>query len=295
MLAENIGAIIPGIYTFPTMQQHLHKALEISGISDAGCSRTNNEDCITWNSELGLALVADGMGGAKAGEIASRIAAETILKEVRVNINQLFSKPTVAANGEQYSQAGLILFNALNKANGVILGIAEEQLECKGMGATTVAALFHNNKVSVGHVGDSRLYLLRNGVLRQITEDHTVIYELVKCGLYTKKQAEDSVNKNIVTRAVGVTKDLRIDILEESALPGDIFMLCSDGLTDLVPDSKIQETLEGGGKLSYSAQKLVDLAKKYGGSDNISLILIQVLKSYPAKHSFAQRVLNWFS
>jgi PPM family protein phosphatase len=295
MLAENIGAIIPGIHRFPTMQQHLHKALEISGISDAGCSRTNNEDCITWNSELGLALVADGMGGAKAGEIASRIAAETILKEVRVNINQLFSKPTVAANGEQYSQAGLILFNALNKANGVILGIAEEQLECKGMGATTVAALFHNNKVSVGHVGDSRLYLLRNGVLRQITEDHTVIYELVKCGLYTKKQAEDSVNKNIVTRAVGVTKDLRIDILEESALPGDIFMLCSDGLTDLVPDSKIQETLEGGGKLSYSAQKLVDLAKKYGGSDNISLILIQVLKSYPAKHSFAQRVLNWFS
>ena len=277
------------------MQQHLHKALEISGISDAGCSRSNNEDCITWNSELGLALVADGMGGAKPGEIASRIAAETILKEVRVNINQLFSKPTVAVNGEQYSQAGLILFNALNKANSVILGIAEEQLECKGMGATTVATLFHNNRVSVGHVGDSRLYLLRNGVLRQITEDHTVVYELVKCGLYTRKQAEDSVNRNIVTRAVGVTKDLRIDILEESALPDDIFMLCSDGLTDLVPDSEIQETLENENKISCSAQKLVDLAKKYGGNDNISLILIRVLKSYPEKRSFAQRVLNWFS
>ncbi len=277
------------------MQQNLNKSLEISGISDAGCSRTNNEDCITWNTELGLSILADGMGGAKAGEIASRIVAETILKEVRENINQLFYKPAIAANGEQYSQAGLILFNALNKANNVILGIAEEQVECKGMGATTVATLFHDNKVSVGHVGDSRLYLLRNGILRQITEDHTVIYELVKCGLYTRQQAEESVNKNIVTRAVGVTKDLRVDILEESALPDDIFMLCSDGLTDLVPDSEIQELLQARNKLNDSAQKLVDLAKKFGGSDNISLILIRVLKSYPAKRSFRQRVLNWFS
>ncbi len=277
------------------MQQRLQKALEISGISDAGCIRTNNEDCITWNTELGLAILADGMGGAKAGEIASRIAAETILKEVRDNINQLFAKPTIATNGEHYSQAGLILFNALHKANKVILGIAEDQLECKGMGATTVVTLFHNNKVAVGHVGDSRLYLLRNGVLRQMTEDHTVIFELVKSGLYTRNQAEESVNRNIVTRAVGVTKDLRVDILEESALPDDIFMLCSDGLTDLVPDSEIQEMLEAGNKLSYSAQKLVDLAKKYGGNDNISLLLIRVLKSYPAKRSFRQRVLNWFS
>lgn len=276
------------------MQQRLHKALEISGMSDAGCSRANNEDCITWNSELGLAILTDGMGGAKAGEIAGRIAAETVLKEVREHINQLFSKPTHAVE-EKYSQAGRILYNALAKANSVILGIAEEQLECKGMGATTVATLFHDNRVSVAHVGDSRLYLLRNGMLRQITEDHTVIYELIKCGLYTREQAEESINKNIVTRAVGVTTDLRVDILEESALPDDIFMLCSDGLTDLVPDSAIQELLETGSKLNYTAQKLVDLAKKFGGNDNISLILIRVLKSYPAKRSFKQRVLNWFS
>lgn len=263
-------------------------------MSDAGCSRANNEDCITWNSELGLAILTDGMGGAKAGEIAGRIAAETVLKEVREHINQLFSKPTHAVE-EKYSQAGRILYNALAKANSVILGIAEEQLECKGMGATTVATLFHDNRVSVAHVGDSRLYLLRNGMLRQITEDHTVIYELIKCGLYTREQAEESINKNIVTRAVGVTTDLRVDILEESALPDDIFMLCSDGLTDLVPDSAIQELLETGSKLNYTAQKLVDLAKKFGGNDNISLILIRVLKSYPAKRSFKQRVLNWFS
>lgn len=276
------------------MQQRLHKALEISGISDAGCSRANNEDCITWNTKLGLAILTDGMGGAKAGEIAGRIAAETVLKEVRDHINQLSSKPTHAVE-EKYSPAGRILYNALIKANSVILGIAEEQLECKGMGATTVATLFHDNRVSVAHVGDSRLYLLRNGTLRQITEDHTVIYELIKCGLYTRKQAEESINKNIVTRAVGVTTDLRVDILEESALPDDIFMLCSDGLTDLVPDSALQELLETGSKLNYTAQKLVELAKKSGGNDNISLILIRVLKSYPAKRSFKQKVLNWFS
>lgn len=277
------------------MHQRLHKALEIYGISDAGCLRTNNEDCITWNSDLGLAILADGIGGAKAGEIASRIAAETVLKEVKENISLLSSKPRSKNNGQQNSRAGRILYKALNKSNSVILGIADEQIECKGMGATTVAALFHDNTVSVGHVGDSRLYLLRNGTLRQITEDHAVIYELIKCGLYTKKQAEESVNKNIVTRAVGVTPDLRVDILEESTYPDDILMLCSDGLTDLVSDSEILQLLEEGNKLSYTAQKLVDLAKKYGGNDNISLILIRVLKSYPAKHSFGQRVLNWFS
>jgi PPM family protein phosphatase len=277
------------------MHQRLHKALEISGISDVGCLRTNNEDCITWNTKLGLAILTDGMGGAKAGEVAGRIAAETVLKEVRDNIGQLSSKPKTMPNGELYSQAGRILRNALNKANSVILGIAEDQLECKGMGATTVAVLFHGNKVSISHVGDSRLYLLRDGVLRQVTEDHTVVYELIKCGLYTREQAEDMVNKNIITRAVGVTRDPRIDILEESTLPNDIFMLCSDGLTDLVSDSEIQELLDAGHRLYNTAEKLVDLAKKYGGNDNISLILIRVLKSYPAKRSFRQRVLNWFS
>lgn len=277
------------------MRQRLHRALEISGITDAGCLRTNNEDCIAWNTKLGLAILTDGMGGTKAGEIAGRIAAETVLKEARGNINQLSSRRGAPANGEQYSQAGLILCNALKKANSVILRIAEDQPECKGMGATTVAVLFHNNMASIGHVGDSRLYLLRDGMLRQVTEDHTVIHELIKCGLYTREQAEETVNKNIVTRAVGVTADLRIDILDEPTLPDDIFMICSDGLTDVVSDTEIQEILEIEDNLNDAAKKLVDLAKKYGGNDNISLILIRVLKPYPAKLSFKQSVLDWFS
>ncbi len=277
------------------MRQRLHSALEISGISDTGCSRPNNEDCIAWNTGLGLAILTDGMGGAKAGEVASRIAAETVLKEVRENIEKLSSSSHTTSNGDECSPSGLLLCKALKKANRVILGIAEDQPGCKGMGATSVAVLFHDNLISVGHVGDSRLYLLRDGLLRQITEDHTVIYELIKCGLYTLEQAKETVNKNIVTRAVGVTADLRVDILEEPTLPDDIFMLCSDGLTDLVSDTEIQEILGMLNDLNYAAQKLVDLAKKYGGSDNISVILIRVLTPYPAKRGFRQKILDWLS
>ncbi len=277
------------------MHRRLHRAIEITGITDAGCIRSNNEDCIVWNSNMGLAILSDGMGGAKAGEVASRIAAETVLKEVADHIHDLSSGWETTGHGEQLSRAGRILRNAVHKANSVILRIAQEQPECHGMGATSISALFHDNHISVAHVGDSRLYLMRQDLLQQVTEDHTVIQEIIKGGIYSRAQAQENINKNIVTRAVGVTADLNVDIVEQQTIPGDRYLLCSDGLTDLVSDAEIQHVLEIGHNLDKIAQSLIDLAKKHGGSDNISVILIKVLKPYPAKSNFRRRVLNWFS
>ncbi|MCP4277585.1 MAG: Stp1/IreP family PP2C-type Ser/Thr phosphatase [Gammaproteobacteria bacterium] len=277
------------------MHRRLHRAIEITGITDTGCIRSNNEDCIVWNSNMGLAILSDGMGGAKAGEVASRIAAETVLKEVADHIHDLSSGWEATGHGEQLSRAGRILRNAVHKANSVILRIAQEQPECHGMGATNISVLFYDNHISVAHVGDSRLYLMRQDLLQQVTEDHTVIQEIIKGGIYSREQAQENINKNIVTRAVGVTADLNVDIVEQQTIPEDLYLLCSDGLTDLVSDAEIQHLMELGHGLDRIAQSLVDLAKQHGGSDNISVILITILKPYPAKSNFRRRVLNWFS
>ena len=276
------------------MRQHLHRAIQMAGVSDIGHRRDHNEDSIAWDEQFGIITLADGMGGAKAGEIASNIAAETMLQEVRKEIEDLQSSLETVIDRQRYTCGSLILQNALLKANQVILRVAKTQPQCSGMGTTSVTLLFYDNMVSVCHVGDSRLYLLRDGFLRQITEDHTVIQELIRCGLYTEEQAKESVNKNIVTRAVGVTDELQTDLQEEPTMPGDTLLVCSDGLTDLVDDSQIEELLLMSTDLAYTAQSLVDLANENGGNDNISVILARVVLAYPAKRSLGQKVWDWF-
>jgi len=277
------------------MRQRLHRSIEITGITDTGCTRNKNEDCITWNSKLGLAILTDGMGGAKAGEVAGQIATETVLKEVAESIDNLSSGLETVDHAKHHRLASEILHKALHKANNLILRIAQEQPEYSGMGATNVTVLFYNNHISAAHVGDSRLYMLRQGLLQQITEDHTVVQEIIRGGLYSREQAEASINKNIVTRAVGVTTELNVDIIERQTIPGDLYLLCSDGLTDLVSDSEIQTILGTDHNLKHHAQGLVDLAKEHGGSDNISVVLIKILKPYPAKNNIKQRVQSWLS
>ncbi len=276
------------------MAQFLENVLEFTGLTDPGCTRAKNEDCITWDSKLGLAILADGMGGANAGEVAGQITAETVLKEVREGLeNQPYDLAVVDENAT-HNRASLMLRNALQKANSVVLRIAHDQPECSGMGTTALTVLFYDNRISVGHVGDSRLYLLRNGQLTQLTEDHTVLQELLNTGIYSKEVVKQTVNKNIVTRAVGVAAELNIDLLEQPTLPGDLFLMCSDGLSDLVSDDEIQELLAAENKRNAIAKNLVDLAIKKGGSDNISVILIKVLKTYQSKRSFRQRIMDRF-
>ncbi len=276
------------------MDQILENALEFTGITDTGCSRAKNEDCITWDTKLGLAILADGMGGANAGEVAGQIAAETILKEIREGIENQPYDLGMTDGDNTFNRASLMLWDSLQKANSVVLRIAHDQPECNGMGTTALAVLFYDNNLSVAHVGDSRLYQLRNSQLTQITEDHTVLQEVLNTGLYSSAEAKETVNKNIVTRAVGVAADLNIDMLNLPTLPSDLYMMCSDGLSDLISDAEIQQILTAEKKLADLAKKLVNLAIEKGGSDNISVILIRVLKPYPSRRNFRQRIMDRF-
>jgi protein phosphatase len=276
------------------MRQRLRRAIRIAGVSDTGRCRSHNEDRIGWDEEFGIITLADGMGGAKAGEIASSIVAETMLTEVRAEIEGLSAALEEKVEGQGYSRGSLILRDALQKANQMVLRIADSQPQYSGMGTTSVTLLLYNNTVSICHVGDSRLYLLRDGCLRRLTEDHTVIQEMVGYGLYTQEQAQESEIKNVVTRAVGIDDELQIDLQEESVVPGDTLLVCSDGLTDMVDDGRIEELLINGTDLADSAQSLVDLANENGGNDNISAILIHIVSAFPSERSLGQKILDWF-
>jgi PPM family protein phosphatase len=276
------------------MPQPLDNALKFSGVTSAGCIRAKNEDCITWSAKLGLAIIADGMGGANAGEVAGQITAETILKEIAEGMEVHSYDLTEVDEGEKYNRATLMLYNSIQKANKVVLRIANNQPECHGMGTTALATLFYDNKISVAHVGDSRLYRLRNKQLTQLTVDHTVLQEVLSSGIYSREDAEKTVNKNIVTRAVGVTDDLSVDIFEQPTRPGDLYLICSDGLSDIVSYEDIRSLLIAKLKSEELAQDLVDLAIENGGSDNVSVVLVRVLKPYKLKRNFIKRVLSNF-
>ncbi len=162
------------------------------------------------------------------------------------------------------------------------------------MGTTLVAALFTNNKVLVGHVGDSRMYGLRGDKFEQITEDHSLLQEQIKSGLITPEQAKLSNNKNLVTRAVGIDPTVELELHEYDVEVGDIYLLCSDGLTDLVDDVDIHAALAGlSSNLGMAANQLVQMANDNGGKDNISVILARVLKPFAAEHSWYDNFLNW--
>ena len=188
----------------------------------------------------------------------------------------------------------LLLIDAAAKANASIFSVSESQPQCAGMGTTLVTALFTNNKVLVGHIGDSRLYRLRGERLEQLTEDHSLLQEQLSSGLITPEQAKMSNNKNLVTRAVGIDPEVELELHEYDVETGDIYLLCSDGLTDLVEDDDIQATLIGlGSNLQLAASQLVQMANDNGGKDNISVILAKVLKPFTAEKSWYDNFLNW--
>lgn len=163
------------------------------------------------------------------------------------------------------------------------------------MGTTIVSALFYDNRISIAHVGDSRIYRVRDGQLEQISKDHTLLQELVDRGFYTPEEARVSLNKNLVTRALGVDADVEVDIQEDIAFPNDIYLLCSDGLNDMVEDKDIYLTIkEFSDNLQKAAQELVKRANDNGGKDNISVILVRPLKPFPAKKGWMNKVSNWF-
>lgn len=233
----------------------------MGGLSHPGLVRGENEDCIATRSDLGLAVLADGMGGHQAGEVASRMAIDIIA--------DAFSKAR-ARNLDGVA-------GAIQKANAAIHQAAQTRPDYKGMGSTVVVTLFDDGHLYIGHVGDSRLYRLRAGALEPLTRDHSVVQELVNRGLFTAEEARQSLAKNLVTRALGVDPTIEVETGETEVQEGDTYLLCSDGLTDVVTDDQITGILrDAAADVDTAAHRLVECANSNGGPDNISVILVHV-------------------
>lgn len=267
--------------------------LEISALSDPGVKRTNNEDSIGTEASLGLTVVADGMGGYEGGEIASALAVQTIMNELPERIEQL--KKEHSNDDSEYSVQSLAVRDVIKKSNEIIYKAAQNEPQYQGMGTTIVLALFYENRLTIAHVGDSRLYRLRDDQLELITVDHTLMQQLIQRGFYTAEEARGSQNKNLVIRALGTDPEVEVDIQEDIALPGDIYLLCSDGLNDMIDDGEIYLTLKRyNDNLDLAATELVKLANKKGGKDNVSVILARPVKAGPATQGWIEKVTDWF-
>lgn len=271
-----------------------HYKLEISAVTDPGVKRSNNEDSIGTEPSVGLVVVADGMGGYEGGEVASALAVQTIMHELPERIEQLKKQHPDDDTGE-YSVQSMAARDVIKKSNEIIYNAAKNEPQYQGMGTTVVLALFYDNRLTVAHVGDSRLYRLRDDRLELITVDHTLMQQLIERGFYTEQEARESLNKNLVIRALGTDPEVEVDIQEDIALPGDIYLLCSDGLNDMIDDREIHLTLKRyNDNLDLAAAELVKLANKKGGKDNISVILARPVKAGSATQGWIEKVTDWF-
>lgn len=247
------------------------------GITDVGQKRQNNEDNFLINDEINLYVVADGMGGHVGGEFASQIAVTTIEEVIQnVEVDPEATRPDWAALGSNVAISGEKLKYAIRLAGKRIFDRTNDEPELRGMGTTTVAMLFDHNRVFLAHVGDSRAYLVRGTTVAQVTEDHSLVNEQIRLGLITKDAARNHKLKNIITRSVGYQEDVEIDTIVRPVEKGDRFILCSDGLSNLVEEHEILEVVGAPIPTEQAAQKLIDLANNRGGDDNITLIIAQV-------------------
>lgn len=240
--------------------------LQILGLTDVGISRDHNEDTIGWQVNLGLAVLADGMGGHNAGEVASDIAVHAILDTIASQSDEgVLAQDPVAACHE-----------AVKVANETIFLNAKQEAAHSGMGTTIVVAVFQDGQVTIAHVGDSRLYRYREAQLQQLTHDHSLVQEMVRNGYMTEEEALTSNNKNMITRALGVENDVTIDVQQQDTQSDDLYLLCSDGLSDLVTDTEIGDIVAAGEDMQQTAQNLIDAANGNGGMDNISVVLVKL-------------------
>jgi protein phosphatase len=271
----------------------LSGALEIASCTDPGMVRAHNEDSIASDGEKGLVVLADGMGGYNAGEVASGMATTVIITELQQLLEKRTPYETDAASGQLIAHQ--LLHEQIAKANTSIYQAAQSQPQYAGMGTTLVVALFYDNRMTVAHIGDSRLYRMRGDELRQITKDHSLLQEQIDSGVLTPQQARQSQNKNLVTRALGIDPSVEPEIHDHEIQAGDIYLLCSDGLCDMVSDEDIGLALHTlSSNLKLCAQHLVQTANDNGGRDNISVILVRVLRDFPAPRSPWDKVVAWF-
>src|SRR5687767_5538361 len=239
-------------------------SLEFFSASDTGRARNNNEDSIAVHEAAGLVVLADGMGGYNAGEVASGMATSFIKTE----LGRWLQEASGNASDTDVRRAMDI---CVDNANRAIFNAANSNPQYAGMGTTLVVGVFRDTRLLLGHVGDSRAYRLRAGRLSQITRDHSLLQEQIDAGLITPEQAAFSANKNLVTRAVGVEDTVLLETHLHEVTPGDIYLMCSDGLSDMLDDQSISQVLQMYDSLSAAGQALIDAANDAGGKDNIAV------------------------
>lgn len=233
-----------------------------AALTSTGRVRSSNEDAFGYETEHGIYVVCDGMGGAAGGEIASRIAVDTVLGRM------------TAQNGTE--TAGERLHEAIAEANRAVLGRAENDTGLAGMGTTLVALLLKDGPALIAHAGDSRCYLFRKGKLLRETHDHSLVDEQVRLGTMTQEDAERSPFRSVITRAIGTQRSVTEDQLEVEVEKGDVFLLCTDGLTREVNETRIAEILGGEDDLEGKARQLIEAANEAGGRDNVTCLMVEV-------------------
>jgi serine/threonine protein phosphatase PrpC len=244
-------------------------SIELHAAVDTGRARSNNEDSVALDAEVGLAVLADGMGGYNAGEVASGMATGFIRSELGRWLRDSSSHTTEA-------DVRRAMDICTDNANRAIFNAANANPHYAGMGTTLVVAVFRGDRLLLGHVGDSRAYRLRGGRLTQITRDHSLLQEQIDAGLITAEQAVFSANKNLVTRAVGVEDTVLLETHPHELQAGDTVLLCSDGLSDMVDDATIAKLLLTHEMLPAATQALIDAANEAGGRDNIAVVLCRI-------------------
>ena len=259
--------------------------LEFAALTDVGLVRAHNEDAVAVSPAGGFALLADGMGGHLAGEVASGMAVTIIQQELeRILLNNANTANIAPAAVRQQLRGWMR--DAILLANARILETAQKQTACRGMGTTLVLALLYENTLYVAHVGDSRLYRLRGRTLQQLTLDHSLLQQQISAGRITPEQAARSKDRNVITRALGADLLLEIELHQHDFQAGDIALLCSDGLTEMVPDQQIADLLYANKtNLPHACAQLIASANAHGGQDNVSVVLMKARENYDCGHN----------
>jgi len=266
-----------------------------AGLTDTGLKRDGNEDSFATEESIGVFVVADGMGGHQAGEIASNVAVKVVLRNVRDWINKDISEDDIYDFPDStLSKRGNYINSGIKLANRVIYEMSQVFTEYKGMGTTIVVLSVMGDSVIAANVGDSRIYLVREGSIEPLSKDHNMVAEQLEMGLITSEEAEVSPLRHVLTRNLGSVAEVEADVFEIEPRNNDRFLLCTDGLTDLVSDEKILEIVKGGEDPEQICKQLVSEANDGGGNDNITVSLVMIDAMENKQKGLTNKVTSFF-
>ena len=270
----------------------IEQALEIVSQTHPGMVRSHNEDSVIYDASCGLVVLADGMGGYNAGEVASGITVSVMAAEIRSALQNKSAADRMEAGDED---TGVILLrDNVQKANASIFQAAQSQPQYAGMGTTVVAGLFYDNRLATAHVGDSRMYRLRGETFVPITRDHSLLQEQIDRGLISVEDSRVSRNRNLVTRAVGIDAEVEVEVHVHAVQVGDVYLLCSDGLNDMVEDDDIGSALHMlQSNLTLAASQLIQMANDNGGRDNVSVMLVKINGEFAEPRGWLAKFMAW--